>query len=79
MQSSTPRVYTYYLPMNVGDSIRLAIESYNQGELEAAMLHACNAVDGTAKKVYPNQKVGERFTALIRKNYPVFGLWHCLG
>jgi hypothetical protein len=67
---------TYYLPMNVGDSIRLAIDSYDHGELEAAMLHACNAVDGTADKVYPElkTKVGKRFTNLIRRNHQIIGL-----
>lgn len=33
------------------------------------MLHACNAVDGTAKKVYPGLGVGARFRKLLRQNY----------
>ena len=37
------------------------------------MLHACNAVDGTAKKVYPSLGPNARFTRLIRENYAVFG------
>jgi hypothetical protein len=37
--------------MNVGESVRKAIDDWEHGELEAAMLHACNAVDGTAKKL----------------------------
>ena len=36
--------------MNVGNSVRKAIDDWELGELESAMLHACNAVDGTAKK-----------------------------
>ncbi|MGV9614950.1 hypothetical protein [Nocardia xishanensis] len=59
--------------MKVGDSIRLAIDDFGRGEIEAAMLHACNAVDGTAKKVYPTRRVGDRFTALIRDNDEIFG------
>ena len=40
------------------------------------MLHACNAVDGTAKKAYPafgklQNKL--RFTTMLRDNYGVFG------
>jgi hypothetical protein len=35
------------------------------------MLHACNAVDGTAKKVYPHlaNQSNLRFTTLLRDNY----------
>lgn len=65
--------------MNVGDSIRLAIDDFNRGETEAAMLHACNAVDGTAKKAFPNMGVGDRFTTLIRDNYDIFGLMAVRG
>ena len=39
------------------------------GDMESAMLHACNAVDGTAKKMYPNLGVGDRFRKLLRDNY----------
>ena len=60
--------------MNVGDSVRLAIDDWGRGELESAMLHACNAVDGTAKKLYPTVKSGNaRFTRLLRDNYTIFG------
>ncbi|WP_157105977.1 hypothetical protein [Nocardia sienata] len=66
--------------MKVGDSIRLAIADFERGESEAAMLHACNAIDGTAKKVYPDIKsVGRRFTKLIRANYDIFGLMAVRG
>lgn len=59
--------------MNVGDSIRKAIDDWEQGELEAAMLHACNAVDGTARKRYPTEGSNARFTRLLRENYAIFG------
>ncbi len=59
--------------MNVGESIRKAIDDWELGEIEAAMLHACNAEDGTAKKVYPNLGSNERFTRLLRENYGIFG------
>jgi hypothetical protein len=60
--------------MKVGDSVRKAIDDWEQGELEAAMLHACNAVDGTARKLYPNEKGSNaRFTRLLRENYEIFG------
>jgi hypothetical protein len=55
--------------MEVGKSISRAVHDRLAGELESAMLHACNAVDGTAKKVYPQLGVGARFRKLLRENY----------
>jgi len=60
--------------MNVANSIRKAIDDWEQDELESAMLHACNAVDGTASKLYPNLKSNnERFTRVLRENYAILG------
>jgi hypothetical protein len=59
--------------MNVGNSVRRAIDDWEHGELESSMLHACNAVDGTAKKLYPGLSVKARFTRLLRENYSIFG------
>ncbi|QKW13032.1 hypothetical protein [Verrucosispora sp. NA02020] len=59
--------------MDVGNSIRIAINDWTVGEYEAAMLHACNAVDGTARKEYPNEGSNSRFTRLLRENYFIFG------
>lgn len=36
--------------MNVGNSVRRAIDEFEAGELDSAVLHASNAVDGTARK-----------------------------
>jgi hypothetical protein len=51
----------------------MAIDDWERGELESAILHACNAVDGTAKKLHPNLGSNARFTRLLRDNYAVFG------
>jgi hypothetical protein len=60
--------------MNVGNSVRKAIDDWQQGEPEAAMLHACNAIDGTASKVYPAVTGSNaRFTRLLRDNYSILG------
>jgi hypothetical protein len=59
--------------VDVGNSIRKAIDDWQQGELDAAMLHACNAVDGTAAKSYPRLGSRRRFTRLLRENYLVLG------
>lgn len=55
--------------MDVGNSVRKAIDDHGNGELDAAMLHACNAVDGTAAKVHPSLGSNARFTMLLRDNY----------
>jgi len=59
--------------VNVGNSVRKAIDDWEQGDLDAAMLHACNAVDGTAKKLYPTLGSNARFTRLLRENYDILG------
>jgi hypothetical protein len=62
--------------MNVGNSVRKALDDFGQGETESAMLHACNAADGTASKVYLDmrrKKNKERFTRLLRENYAILG------
>ena len=41
--------------------------------MKSAMLHACNAVDGTARKTFPLLGNKDRFTRLLRGNYPVLG------
>jgi hypothetical protein len=59
---------------SVGGSIRKAIDDWSLGDFEFAMLHACNAVDGTAAKAYPNSQGGNaRFTQCLRDNYDVLG------
>lgn len=59
--------------MIVGQSVRKAIDDWEHGELEAAMLHACNAVDGTAGKLYPASGNKDRFTRTLRENYGILG------
>jgi hypothetical protein len=60
--------------MDVGDSVRKAIDDWEDDEVEAAMLHACNAVDGTAARWEPDNKgSNRRFTELLRRNYFILG------
>ncbi len=59
--------------MNVGNSVRKAIDDWELGELDAAMLHACNAIDGTAKKLYPCLGSNARFTRFLRESYDILG------
>ena len=59
--------------MNVGNSVRKSIDDWGSGEHDSAMLHACNAIDGTAKKVYTALGSNARFTKLLRDNYAILG------
>lgn len=59
--------------MKVGDSVRHSIDEWQRGNPEPSMLHACNAVDGTAKKVFPTMGGNRRFTRLLRENYAILG------
>lgn len=65
--------------MDVGNSVRKAIDDWEINELDAAMLHTCNAIDGTAKKVYPKFGSNARFTQLLRDNYSILGPMGCPG
>jgi len=59
--------------MNIANSVRKAIDDWEQGELDSAMLHACNAVDGTARKLFANLGNRDRFTRCLRENYAILG------
>jgi hypothetical protein len=54
--------------MEVGRSVSKAIADRLAGDMDSAMLHACNAVDGTAKKIYPSLGVGPMPGALERSD-----------
>ena len=52
--------------MKIADHIKSSLDSSDARELDKAMLFACLAIDGTAKKMYPvMQKVGDRFRKFI--------------
>lgn len=57
--------------MKISKSVRKAIDEWNAGDFESAMTHACNALDGTASKVFPNHGSAAGFTRLIRQHYAI--------
>jgi hypothetical protein len=59
--------------MKVSDSVRKAIDDWQEHDLDSAMLHACNAVDGTARKIYPKLGNKDRFTQFVRDNFAIIG------
>ncbi len=61
--------------MKIADHIKLSIDASDRQDLDQAMLHACLAVDGTAKKTYPNiSKVGERYRKFINAHLDIIEL-----
>lgn len=62
------------LSMNVGNSVQHSLDEWERGDWPAAMLHACNAVDGTSKKRYPDRGVGDRFKQVIRDELDILNL-----
>jgi hypothetical protein len=61
--------------MKIADHIKHSLDACDSRELDKAMLFACLAVDGTAKKMYPqNEKVGERFRKFIVEHLDIIEL-----
>lgn len=61
--------------MKISDHIRNSLDSCDKRDLDAAMLFACLAVDGTSKKEYPHEKsVGKRFRKFIVDNIDIIEL-----
>jgi hypothetical protein len=63
--------------MKIADHIKHSLEACDSRDLDKAMLFACLAVDGTAKKMYPQVgKVGERFRKFIVEHLDIIELMH---
>lgn len=61
--------------MKISDHIKHSLDACDEGDLEKAMLFSCLAVDGTAKKMYPNLgQVGKRFRRFIVENLDIIEL-----
>lgn len=63
--------------MKIAEHIKHSLEACDSRDLDKAMLFACLAVDGTAKKMYPQiEKVGERFRKFIVEYLDIIELMH---
>ncbi|MBT2795294.1 hypothetical protein [Paraburkholderia strydomiana] len=61
--------------MKIADHIKRSIDASDRKDLDQAMLHACLAVDGTAKKTYPSiTKVGERYRKFVNAHLDIIEL-----
>jgi hypothetical protein len=56
--------------MKLSQQVLYAIDDAGAGKFDAALLHACIAIDTTAKRLYPSErKVGVRYMACLRDYY----------
>lgn len=63
--------------MKISDHIKASLDAGDRKDLDQAMLFACLAVDGTAKKMYPNIAfVGKRFREFITDHLDIIELMH---
>jgi len=57
-------------PIKLSQQVLYAIDDAGAGKFDAALLHACIAIDTTAKRLYPSErKVGIRYVACLRDYY----------
>jgi hypothetical protein len=62
--------------MKISDHIRHSLDACDRRELDAALLFACLAIDGTAKKTYPDiNSVGKRFRKFIGSQIDIIELF----
>jgi hypothetical protein len=54
--------------MGLASFVDGALTTHNLGQSDVALALACAAIDATAKRVYPQAKVGERYRAFLREN-----------
>ncbi|WPC76104.1 hypothetical protein [Vibrio porteresiae] len=63
--------------MKISDFIKSSLDASDRRELDQAMLFVCLAVDGTAKKMYPDiNQVGKRFKKFITEYIDIIELMH---
>ena len=61
--------------MKISDHIKNSLDAADKKALDQALLFVCLAIDGTAKKTYPEiTRVGERFRKLINDNLDIIEL-----
>lgn len=56
--------------MKLSKQVLYAIDDVSSGKFDAALLHACIAIDPTSKRLYPSEKhVGARYVKCLRSYY----------
>lgn len=58
--------------MIVADAVKRSLDHWEAKQWDAAMQHACNAVDGTGNKRYPQLGVAGRFKHTVRDSLDIF-------
>jgi len=59
--------------VKVVNSVKRSLNHWESREWDAAMLDACNAVDGTANARYPQLAVATQFKRTVRDSLDIFG------
>lgn len=59
--------------MTIQKSIKKAIDEMQNYDFDAAMLHVCNAIDGTAQRISGNESSKADFKNFIRGYYDLIG------
>lgn len=59
--------------MRIQKSIKKAIDEMQNNDFEVAMLHVCNAIDGTAQRISGKESTKTDFKNFICKNYDLIG------
>jgi len=55
---------------SIGDHVAATIDSFGRFEFDFAVLHACLAVDATARRVHPHERSNRtRFVRFVRDSY----------
>jgi len=61
--------------VKIADHIKHSLDALDKQDMDQAMLYACLAIDGTAKKTYPHtSQVGARFRKFINDNLDIVEL-----
>ncbi len=70
MTAAFRTIKDYSQTMKLSQHVLCAIDDAVAGKLDAALLHACIAIDATSKRMYPSErKVGIRYVNCLRSYY----------
>lgn len=68
--SAAPRIAFH--SVEVSDSVRRSLDNWERRQWDASMVDACNAVDATGRKRYPQLGIATRFKRTIRESLDIF-------
>lgn len=57
------------LKMRIANHVQYALDDFDLGRHDSALLHACMAIDGTARRMFPNDNNSSRYKKCLRHFY----------